>query len=99
MISICDGEECLNDIILIPPENLTEEACCLQVGTKFWEMICDEHGLAADGSWRGETSLQAERLKVYWNSKGNGERKHPADQGELFKVGGGGGGGGGDKSI
>ena len=51
-------------------------------------MICDEHGLAADGSWRGETSLQAERLQVYWDSQGGGQGKHPGDQETLLKVGG-----------
>ena len=51
-------------------------------------MISDEHGLAADGSWRGETSLQAERLRVYWDSQGGGQGRHPGDQETLLKVGG-----------
>ena len=55
-------------------------------------MVCDEHGLAPDGSWWGQTSLQAERLQVYWNSKenNNSDSKHPADQEQFLKVGGGG---------
>lgn len=42
--------------------------CGNQVGTKFWEIICDEHGVSGDGQWVGTSSLQAERLGVYWNS-------------------------------
>ena len=45
----------------------------------------------SNGRWRGESSLQAERLEVYWNSQGNNNNnnnsKHPADQEQLLKVG------------
>ena len=44
--------------------------CGNQVGTKFWEIICDEHGVDGYGQWVGTSSLQAERLGVYWNSPG-----------------------------
>ena len=40
----------------------------LQVGTKFWEIISDEHGIGPDGQFHGESSVQAERLGVYWVS-------------------------------
>jgi len=42
--------------------------CGNQVGTKFWEMISDEHGIDPSGEFRGESDLQSERLNVYWSS-------------------------------
>ena len=47
--------------------------CGNQVGTKFWEMICHEHGLEpATGRFTGSSSLQAERLGVYWEAEDSG---------------------------
>ena len=45
--------------------------CGNQVGTKFWEIISDEHGIDADGKFHGESSMQAERLGVYWDNPDN----------------------------
>ena len=40
------------------------------MGTKFWEMISDEHGLDPDtGHFSGVSSIQAERLGVYWDTQ------------------------------
>ena len=33
----------------------------LKVGTKFWEIISDEHGIDPDGQFRGESELQVGR--------------------------------------
>uniref|UniRef100_A0A0V0J9W1 Tubulin beta chain n=1 Tax=Schistocephalus solidus TaxID=70667 RepID=A0A0V0J9W1_SCHSO len=35
-------------------------------GAKFWELISDEHGLDANGYYRGESDLQIERMNVYF---------------------------------
>jgi len=32
--------------------------CGNQIGAKFWEVICDEHGIDASGSYRGDSDLQ-----------------------------------------
>ena len=42
--------------------------CGNQVGTKFWEIISDEHGVDGYGRFQGVSSLQAERLGVYWDA-------------------------------
>ena len=34
--------------------------CGNQIGTKFWEIISDEHGLDLDGEFTGESDLQVE---------------------------------------
>lgn len=34
---------------------------------QFWELISEEHGVAADGSYEGNDSLQLEKINVYFN--------------------------------
>ncbi|KAK2576968.1 hypothetical protein KPH14_011932 [Odynerus spinipes] len=50
--------------------------CGNNVGTKFWEVISDEHGLTPDGFFQGESELQLQRINVYF-VEGNGERYVP----------------------
>lgn len=38
-----------------------------QIGSKFWEVISDEHGIQGDGSYAGDSDLQLERVNVYYN--------------------------------
>uniref|UniRef100_A0A1I7V9F7 Tubulin beta chain n=1 Tax=Loa loa TaxID=7209 RepID=A0A1I7V9F7_LOALO len=40
--------------------------CGNQIGTKFWEVISDEHGIEPDGTYNGDSSLQLERIDVYF---------------------------------
>ncbi|VDN18167.1 unnamed protein product [Gongylonema pulchrum] len=40
--------------------------CGNQIGTKFWEVISDEHGIEPDGSYKGDSALQLERIDVYF---------------------------------
>ena len=44
---------------------------CHQVGSKFWSLICSEHGLDTEGRWGGQSLTQAERLGVYWREQDN----------------------------
>uniref|UniRef100_A0A4W4EMU2 Tubulin/FtsZ GTPase domain-containing protein n=1 Tax=Electrophorus electricus TaxID=8005 RepID=A0A4W4EMU2_ELEEL len=41
--------------------------CGNQIGAKFWEVISDEHGIDATGSYQGDSDLQLERINVYYN--------------------------------
>ncbi|XP_028659838.1 tubulin beta-1 chain-like isoform X2 [Erpetoichthys calabaricus] len=41
--------------------------CGNQIGAKFWEVISDEHGIDATGSYHGDSDLQLERIRVYYN--------------------------------
>ncbi|KAJ3388068.1 Tubulin beta chain (Beta tubulin) [Entophlyctis sp. JEL0112] len=40
--------------------------CGNQMGTKFWEVLSDEHGINEDGKYVGESDLQLERINVYY---------------------------------
>ncbi|CAF1178851.1 unnamed protein product [Rotaria sordida] len=55
--------------------------CGNQIGSKFWEVISDEHGIDPTGAYHGDSDLQLERINVYYNeAAGN----NTAIQ-ELFK--------------
>ncbi|XP_053429848.1 tubulin beta-1 chain [Nycticebus coucang] len=41
--------------------------CGNQIGAKFWEVIGEEHGIDSAGSDQGASSLQLERISVYYN--------------------------------
>uniref|UniRef100_A0A2K5RTZ7 Tubulin beta chain n=1 Tax=Cebus imitator TaxID=2715852 RepID=A0A2K5RTZ7_CEBIM len=41
--------------------------CGNQIGTKFWEVISDEHGVDSAGIYHGDSDLQLERINVYYN--------------------------------
>ncbi|TMW85035.1 hypothetical protein EJD97_023899 [Solanum chilense] len=41
--------------------------CGNQIGAKFWEVVCAEHGIDATGAYHGESDIQLERVNVYYN--------------------------------
>lgn len=41
--------------------------CGNQVGSKFWEVISEEHGIDNEGHFVGHSSNQLERINVYYN--------------------------------
>ncbi|PWA92509.1 Tubulin beta-8 chain -like protein [Artemisia annua] len=41
--------------------------CGNQIGAKFWEVVCAEHGIDPTGRYQGDTDLQLERINVYYN--------------------------------
>ncbi|KAG6500499.1 hypothetical protein ZIOFF_040345 [Zingiber officinale] len=43
-----------------------------QIGAKFWEVICDEHGIDGTGKYTGDSDLQLERINVYYNEASGG---------------------------
>jgi tubulin beta len=46
--------------------------CGNQIGSKFWEVICDEHSIAPSGQYTGQSDLQLERIRVYYNEATGG---------------------------
>ncbi|KAL3701472.1 hypothetical protein R1sor_019494 [Riccia sorocarpa] len=46
--------------------------CGNQIGAKFWEVICDEHGIDPAGAYRGDSDLQLERINVYYHEASGG---------------------------
>jgi len=48
--------------------------CGNQIGSKFWEIISDEHGIDATGSYGGDCAeIQLERINVYFNEASGGK--------------------------
>jgi tubulin beta len=46
--------------------------CGNQIGSTFWEVMCEEHGIDATGSYVGNSHLQLERVNVYYNEASGG---------------------------
>ncbi|CAF4970838.1 unnamed protein product [Rotaria sp. Silwood1] len=47
--------------------------CGNQIGSKFWEVISDEHGIDPTGTYHGDSDLQLERINVYYNEAAGGK--------------------------
>jgi len=47
--------------------------CGNQIGSKFWQVISDEHGIDNNGVYRGQDDLQLERIGVYYNEAQGGK--------------------------
>ncbi|OWR52549.1 tubulin beta chain-like [Danaus plexippus] len=47
--------------------------CGNQIGSKFWEVISDEHGIDPSGCYAGDSDLQLERINVYYNEAAAGK--------------------------
>ena len=50
--------------------------CGNQIGAKFWEVICQEHGLDKEGQYTGRSDVQLENIGVFFN-QGSGGRWIP----------------------
>jgi len=46
--------------------------CGNQIGSKFWEILSDEHGIDPTGRFHGDSDLQLERINVYYNEATGG---------------------------
>ena len=46
--------------------------CGNQIGAKFWEVVCEEHGIDPSGTYQGLSDLQLERINVYYNEASGG---------------------------
>ncbi|XLT07505.1 hypothetical protein HN51_053298 [Arachis hypogaea] len=43
------------------------EQCGNKIGSKFWEVVCEEHGIDPTCRYVENTDLQQERVNVYYN--------------------------------
>ncbi|XP_068214716.1 tubulin beta chain-like isoform X2 [Palaemon carinicauda] len=47
--------------------------CGNQIGSKFWEVTSDEHGIDPEGVYNGSHEIQLERINVYYNEASGGK--------------------------
>ena len=47
--------------------------CGNQMGTKFWEVVCDEHGIGGDGEYCGDNDAQLDRINVFYHEASGGK--------------------------
>ena len=41
--------------------------CGNQMGKKFWEVVCGEHGIGGDGEYCGDNDAQLGRINVFYH--------------------------------
>merc|ERR1712153_126487 len=61
-----------NSLIMREIVHIQGGQCGNQIGAKFWEVICDEHGIDPTGTYCGDSDLQLERINVYFNEASGG---------------------------
>jgi tubulin beta len=37
------------------------------MGTKFWEVVCDEHGIGSDGEYCGDNDAHLDRINAFYH--------------------------------
>jgi tubulin beta len=37
------------------------------MGTKFWEVVCDEHGVGGSGEYCGDNDAKLHRINVFYH--------------------------------
>ncbi len=47
--------------------------CGNAVGSKFWEIISDEHVVDSTGTYHGDSEFQLEKIEVYYNEASGGK--------------------------
>jgi tubulin beta len=41
--------------------------CSNQMGTDFWEVACDEHGIGGSGEYCGDSDAHLDRINVFYH--------------------------------
>jgi tubulin beta len=41
--------------------------------TKFWEVVCDEHGIGGSGEFRGDNDAHLDRINVFYHEAFGGK--------------------------
>jgi Tubulin/FtsZ family, GTPase domain len=62
----------IQEVIMREIVHIQGGQCGNQIGAKFWEVVCDEHGIDPTGTYHGESDLQLERINVYFNEATGG---------------------------
>jgi tubulin beta len=62
IFAVFTGESKMREIL-----HIQGGQCGNQIGSKFWEVVCDEHGIDPTGRYMGTSDVQLERVNVYYN--------------------------------
>jgi hypothetical protein len=57
--------------------------CGNQMGTKFWEVVCDGHGIGGGGKYCGGNNAQFGRINVLYHKATAGKYDHRAVLSDL----------------
>jgi tubulin beta len=57
----------------LPPGYFLKRPCGNQMGTKFWEVVCDEHGIGGSCEYCGDNGAHLGRVNVFYHEALGGE--------------------------
>jgi hypothetical protein len=52
---------------VLPPGYFFIRPCGNQMGTKFWEVVCDEHGICGSGEYCGKNDTRLGRINDFYH--------------------------------
>jgi tubulin beta len=44
-----------------------------QTGDKFWEVVCDEHGIGGSGEYSGDKDAHLDRINLFYHEASGGK--------------------------
>jgi tubulin beta len=53
------------------------------MGTKCWEVVCDEHGIGGDGEYCGDNDAQLDRTNALYHEASGGKYVSPINLFDL----------------
>jgi hypothetical protein len=57
----------------VPPGYFFNRPCGNQMGTKFWEMVCDESATGGSGEYCGDSDAHLGRISVFYHEAFGGK--------------------------
>jgi hypothetical protein len=57
----------------LPPGCFFNRPCGNQMGTKFWEVVCDKHGIGGSGEYWGDSDAHLGRINVFYGEASGGK--------------------------
>jgi hypothetical protein len=57
----------------LPPRLFFKRPCDNQISTKFWEVVCDEHGIGGSGEYCGNNDAHLDRISGFYHEALSGK--------------------------
>jgi hypothetical protein len=65
----------------LPPSYFFNRPCGNQMGTKFWEVVCDEHGIGGSGKYCGDNDAHLDHINLVNHTRGQKLGQEPLQMG------------------
>ena len=73
LITCCNNPPPFSPACFLPPGCFFNMPCGNQMGTKFSEVVCDEHGIGGSGKYCGENDAHFDRINLLYHEASGGK--------------------------